>query len=78
MGNDTNTVTLGFGAISKPLVEQLAEQGFKLRVNPEWHQGLANSITCLSAAGMLTDGEADNARKRLLKEVAGMLEKADG
>ncbi len=62
------TIGLHFGAMCDPIKKQLAEQGFTQvpRMLERW-QLAADAVVRLSIAGLLSQKEADNARKRLVK-----------
>lgn len=72
-----NSFTLGFGALQKPIVEQLQQQG--ITVAPEklaLCQRIAHGLVDAHIHGILTDSEIGKARQRLMKKVRTVLERA--
>lgn len=66
-------MTISFGAFSKPLSEQIG----KIE-NIELFQEDADNITRLLIRGILSKGEAEKARNRLIKSIAQQEEAHDG
>lgn len=58
-------IGLHFGALSKPIADQLAEQGFKTQAN---FQTPSDYITKLFVMGYLTESETKKARQRTTYE----------
>ena len=58
-----------FGALCKPLAEQLDVHPKHLRKHQRW----ADSITLLAVVGILSEGEARKVRKRLVKMIVSTL-----
>lgn len=71
-----NSFTLGFGALQKPLAEQLQDQGITVAPEKmELCQKLAKGITLAYVHGILTESEVNKARQRLMKKVRTVLER---
>jgi hypothetical protein len=65
-------LSISFGALSPPIGEQLQTQGLKLQMDPLQRQYLqrdADEVSRLRVRGVLTEAEADRARKRLFQVV---------
>jgi hypothetical protein len=63
-------IAIHFGALTPRIEEQLESQGLKLDMLPSQRQFLqkrVDDVCDLRIAGILTDRESTNARKRLLK-----------
>jgi hypothetical protein len=63
-------LSISFGALSPPIGEQLQEQGLKLDIDPLQRQYLqrdADEVARLKVRGVITEAEADRARKRLFQ-----------
>lgn len=69
-------ITLEFGALCRPIGEQLADLGFDIdkSITAVWERH-DTAITTLSVALLLTEAEVDKARKRLVKRIAKRLRK---
>ena len=63
-------VALSFGALVPRISEQLSDQKLKAKTNNIIHwQRDADAITRLIIGGLLTDAQARNARRKLLKRI---------
>ena len=60
--------TLVLGALADPIEKQLAEQGLSLVDQPN-AQRLADAISNLFIASILTDSETTRARQRFIKKL---------
>jgi hypothetical protein len=63
-------VHVSFGALAPTIDEQLREQDFKLDMDPTQRarlQSHVDSVTDLRIHSILTEGESDKARKRIMK-----------
>lgn len=61
-----------FGALSKPVNEQLAEQGlcFEDPKDGEDYDALCNAVTSLMFSDVATDAEVAKMRQRLVRKIA--------
>lgn len=59
-----------FGAMAADLSSQLAEQGLQVRDTSSLYQRMADAITLLAVQGILTQADAQRARRRLLNRLA--------
>jgi len=59
---------LVFGGMVPELAVQAERQGFVIE-NAAYEQKKANAILLLNIHGVITDGEAHKARKRLMKKI---------
>jgi hypothetical protein len=65
------TFTLEFGALCKPIGEQLKEQGIELpKESCERFERINHCITRLHLNGIIPDSVRDGARKRLMKKIS--------
>lgn len=65
-----SSLGIKFGALSKPIAEQIADAGFVMdEANAERWQFCADAIVRLSLAGVLTDAAMHQARRRLMKRL---------
>lgn len=63
---------ISFGALCDRIEEQLQRQGFRLTLEPLQRQYLqrdADEVSRLLVRGVITEGEADKARKRLMRTI---------
>ena len=64
-------VSLHFGALCKPIEEQLNEQGFTLEIDDDVKfQKIADAITLIHLHGILPDGMTSIVHKKLFKEIS--------
>jgi hypothetical protein len=71
MGNPIGC-SISFGALSERIEEQLQQQGFRLAMGPmERHylQRDADEVSRLLVRGVITEADAQRARKRLMSEI---------
>jgi hypothetical protein len=69
---------ISFGAMSKPLHEQIVEHGISVTEKEMSHyQKDAAAIVRLRIRGLLSDKETDNARNRLMKSIVKHLNKKE-
>jgi hypothetical protein len=67
---------IAFGAMSKPLHEQISEHGIPVTQDEMSHyQKDAEAITRLRIRGMLSDKEVGNTQNRLMKNIVKHLNK---
>jgi hypothetical protein len=70
---------IAFGAMSKPLHEQISEHGIPIKEGEMAHyQKDAEAITRLRIRGMLSDKEVGNTQIRLMKSITKYLNKREG
>ena len=70
------TLTIEFGALAKPIGEQLKDQGIELsEVDAERFEKIAHCIVRLYLNDIIPDSVRDNARKKLMKKIIACLEK---
>jgi hypothetical protein len=70
---------IAFGAMSKPLHEQISEHGIPVTQDEMSHyQKDAEAITRLRIRGMLSDKEVGNTQIRLMKNIVKYLNKREG
>ena len=70
------TLTIEFGALVKPIGEQLKEQGIELpEADAERFEKIAHCIVRLHLNDIIPDSVRDNARKKLMKKIVACLEK---
>lgn len=62
-------VMIELGALAAPIAAQLREHGYRLPKSARHLQRLADCITDLKIAGVLSDAEGLKARMRLLKQI---------
>lgn len=68
---------ISFGALSKPLHEQLSE--FDLTEEDlEWEQKLADAVTLCHIHNIITEAEKNKARRRLMKRLVKKVESHTG
>lgn len=72
------SIGISFGALSKPLKEQIKEQGFPLPPADTLKrlEARKEAIVTLHLGNVLCDSEAEKARKRLLKQIVRVVELA--
>lgn len=75
----TKTLTLAFGALAPPLVEQLMNQKVSAIPNEinrleEWRR----QLTGLRISGILSDAESRSGEKRLMKRITAEISKKKG
>lgn len=71
-------LSIHFGALVKPIKEQLKEQGISLEDKDAEHfEELAHSIVFLHLHDIIPDSVRDNARRKLLKKIVSAIEKAN-
>ncbi len=69
-------VEIGFGPMCDPLKCQLGKQGFALDEKKErLYQDLIWSINMVLLTGLATPSSCDVMRKRLIKQIAGSIDK---
>jgi len=67
----TESITLVFGALVKPIGEQLSAQSVELAPEKiERFEKMAHAITMLYLNGMIPESARDNARKKLMKQIS--------
>ncbi len=68
-------IGLHFGPMVSLFRVQLEEQGFKFKIQPEEEKAerLHYAINLLNIHGIMTDGEAKKARKRLFKRISKLV-----
>lgn len=72
--NDMSNLGLTFGALSKPIFEQVEKQGYTLsEFNGNFVQKMADGLTLLRIQGILSNSEVVKAHKRLIKRVGELL-----
>lgn len=65
------SLNLSFGALSDPIVEQLANQNLVLDSrSAAKYQDAANSITRLRIMGYMTDSATRSVHQKLMKDIA--------
>lgn len=70
---------IGFGVVSGSIKEQVEEQGFEIsEMAGQKFDDCRKAIIRLLFADILTEGEADKARRRLLRQIAECVEEVDG
>lgn len=68
-----------FGAMTKPLVDQCRAQELALpAADARELQRDADAITRLGARGMLTEGQVQDARRKLMRKIRQAVEAANG
>jgi hypothetical protein len=69
------TLTIEFGALCKPIGEQLKAQGIVIPdKSSDRFEKITQCITRLHLNGIIPDGARDNARKKLMKEMVKTIE----
>lgn len=66
---DQQAIKLSFGALCKPLKEQVRARGYELQDDSDLLQRMADSISFLLIHQIATDAEAHRMRKRLVKAI---------
>lgn len=70
-------ISIEFGALSKPLKEQLAEQGISLPEKDEaFLRRLMESITLLKLHGLIPESIANKARSKVMKKIMKTIDDA--
>ncbi|MFA5430391.1 MAG: hypothetical protein WC329_04460 [Candidatus Omnitrophota bacterium] len=70
-------LAIHFGALADPLINQVKAQGYRYPPGIDYLQGCADMITRLKVALILSDGEAEKARRRLLKRLTELILKGE-
>lgn len=70
---------IGFGVANGSIKEQVEAQGFEIsEMAGQKFDDCRKAIIRLLFADILTEGEADKARRRLLRQIAECVEEVDG
>lgn len=70
---------IGFGVANGSIKEQMEAQGFEIsEIAGQKFIDCRKAITRLLFADILTEGEADKARQRLMKQILECVEEVDG
>lgn len=68
------SLTLSFGALAKPIVQQVQEQGISCGYEISPFQADADAITRLYIRGVLRESEKERLRKKLLQNIVAFLD----
>ena len=68
-------ITIGFGALSLPISEQLSESGIDEKTLNRFDM-VAKAITQLHILGYIPPSQTDKSRKKLMKEIQKKLDEA--
>jgi len=72
-----DSITIVFGALVKPIGDQLRDQSIKLTPEKiERFEKIAHAITMLFLNGMIPVSARDNARKKLMKQISNEIHKS--
>ena len=72
-----DSITIVFGALVKPIGEQLRAQSIELAPEKiERFEKIAHAITMLYLNGMIPESMRDNARKKLMRQISNEIHKA--
>lgn len=67
---------LRFGAMQKPIANQLKEQGYQFEKDKaETWQALSHSVSMCCIHGLISDGDRDKAFNRLYKKIENYIKK---
>lgn len=73
-----DTLTIEFGALAKPVSEQLKMQGFDVPNNIALgFDMVAHSIVVLRLHGIISDSVRDSSRKKLMKRISKAVHAGD-